>query len=176
MAEANVVFSLNGEELTIQCKIEDKMKDICEKYSLKVGKEMNSLLFLYGGNQVNFELKFKEQANYIGINDNKMKILVYTNENGIFNCTKCGQKIKLNTEKFDELILSYNEIIDSLNGIKFQIDGIINIASADSMKSQLKNINKMLNIVNEDIKNNNEKIKNLLIDYNTYIPLITIIK
>ena len=53
---------------------------ICEKYSLKIGKEMNSLLFLYGGNQVNLELNFKEQANSIGINDNEMKILVYTNE------------------------------------------------------------------------------------------------
>ena len=74
-----------------------------------------------------------------------------------------GHKIKLqHIEKFDELMLANDEIKDSINGIKFQIDNIIKISSTDySIKNQLKNINRMLNMINDDIKKNNEKIKNL---------------
>ena len=74
-----------------------------------------------------------------------------------------GHKIKLqHIEKFDELILANDEIKDSINGIKFQIDNIIKISSTDySIKNQLKNINRMLNMINDDIKKNNQKIKNL---------------
>ena len=53
MAEANAIFTLNREDLTIQCKTDDKMKDICEKYSSKINKEMNSLMFLYEGKPAN---------------------------------------------------------------------------------------------------------------------------
>ena len=54
MSEANVDFNLDGIKLTIQCKKEDKMKDICKNYSNKINKNMNSLLFIYEGNEVNF--------------------------------------------------------------------------------------------------------------------------
>ena len=43
MSEANVFFSLDGVNLTIQCTTEDKMKDICKSYSTKINKNMNSL-------------------------------------------------------------------------------------------------------------------------------------
>ena len=74
-----------------------------------------------------------------------------------------GHKIKLQKpENFDKLILTNDELKDSINGIIFQIDKIIKTSSTDfSIKNQLKNINKMLNMINEDIKKNNEKIKNL---------------
>ena len=72
MKEANVIFIFDGGNLTIQCTIDDKMISIYEKYSTKIDKEMNSLLFLYGGDQVNFDLKFREQANKQDLNKNKM--------------------------------------------------------------------------------------------------------
>ena len=74
MKEANAIFTFNGVDLSIQCTIDDKMKDICKKYSNKMNKEINSFLFLYGGNQVNFELAFKKQANYQDLKENKMNI------------------------------------------------------------------------------------------------------
>ena len=61
---------------------EDKMNDICKNYSIKINKNMNSLLFLYNGNKVDFDLSFKEQANDIDRNNNQMKILV----------SECGEK------------------------------------------------------------------------------------
>ena len=71
MAEANAIFTLNREDLTIQCKTDDKMKDICEKYSTQINKYMDSLSFLYEGNKVNFDLSFKEHANEIDRNNNE---------------------------------------------------------------------------------------------------------
>ena len=56
MALAN--FTFNGIKTTIQCVKEDKMKNICAKFASKIDKEINSLYFLYNGNQLNKELTF----------------------------------------------------------------------------------------------------------------------
>ena len=100
MSETKVIFSLDGVNLTIQCRREEKMKDLCERYSTKINKNMNSLLFLYEGNKVNFKLSFKEQANDKDRNNNQMKILV----------SKCDEKNNLNSGKLDEIILSNHNI------------------------------------------------------------------
>ena len=83
MLEANVIFTLDGVNLTIKCTTEDKIKDICKKYCAKINKNIDSLSFLYRGNKVNFELSFKEQANIIDRNNHEMKILVNKNYNNI---------------------------------------------------------------------------------------------
>ena len=103
MTEAKVIFDVEQQEVIIQCTTEDTMKDICEKLSIKINKKMNSLVFLHGGNQVNFELKFKEIANFDDIKEKKMNIVVkfFDDENNI--CPECGQKIKFSNEKLDDL-------------------------------------------------------------------------
>ena len=53
MANASVKFTLEGNSLTIQCTTEEKMKDICQRYSVKIETNTNCLLFLYGGNRIN---------------------------------------------------------------------------------------------------------------------------
>jgi len=40
-----------------------------------------------------------------------MKVLVYTREDDEFMCPKCGEKIKLNTERIDDIISSINNLI-----------------------------------------------------------------
>ena len=167
-AKANAIFTLDGIDLTIQCPPEDKMRDICLKYVAKIGANLNSLWFLYGGNQLNFNLRFKEQASLIDKENNKMRVLVYTNEEDGFICPKSGEKIKLNTEKIDNIISSNNNIKDNIIGIKAQIENIINSknSSLNLINIQLKNINILLNTINEDIKKNNEKLNNLLSDNN----------
>ena len=52
------------------------MKDICNKYAIKTEANLNSLIFLYGGNQINFEKKFKEQVNSLDCANNEMKVLI----------------------------------------------------------------------------------------------------
>ena len=54
--EPKVIFTLDGVDVSIQCSKEDKIKDICQKFANKVDKNLNSLLFLYGGNQFSFQV------------------------------------------------------------------------------------------------------------------------
>ena len=181
MSEAKVIFNLDGVDLIIQCSTEDKMRDICQRYSTKIGVSINSLIFLYGGNQLNLDLKYKDQANSLDKENKEMKVLVYKNENDGFICPKCGEKIKLNTEKIDDIILSNNNIKDTIIGIKVQLDNIINNknSSINLINIQLKNINIVLNTINENIKINIEKLNNLLNDNNNnnnYVRNINIIK
>ena len=92
-----------------------------------------------------------------------MQVLVYTNELDNFICPNCGEKIKLNTEKIDNIILSINNIKDTLNGAKLLIDNIIKTSSMNSLNIQLKSVNLILNtLINEDIKKINEKLNNIL--------------
>ena len=91
-----------------------------------------------------------------------MSILVYKNENDEFVCPKCGERLKLDTTKIDEIISSNKNMKDAIDGIKFNIDNIIRISSVNLVNTQLKNINTVLNTIIEDIQKNNEKLGKLL--------------
>ena len=168
MEKANIIFSFDSNTITIPCLISDKMKDICIRYSTKIQQNINSLIFLYGGSLLNFELSFKDQATSLDNEINEMKVLVYKNESDEFICPKCGEKIQLNKEKINDIISSNNNIKDTIHGIKLQIDNIVNNSSINSMNIQLKNINIILNTLNDNIQKNIEKLKNLFNDNNTY--------
>ena len=149
MSEANVIFTLDGVDLIKQCLTSDKMRDICERFGMKIEKNINSYTFLYGGNVINLDLTFESQANSIYKISKIMKILVYKNENDGFKCPNCGQIIKLNIE---EIISCYNNIIDSLDGVKLSIENIINNSLQNTVNNQLKNVNILLNTVKDEIK------------------------
>ena len=160
MLGANVVFTLDGIPLSIQCNENDIMKDICQKYANKIKRNINSLVFLYGGNQLNFNLKFKDII--IDKESKEIKVLVYSNEIDEFICPKCGEKIKLNTEKIDNIILSINNLKETIDSAKLMLENIIKTSSDNNINIQLKGINIILNTLNEDIKKTKEKVKNLL--------------
>ena len=130
------------------------MKDICKSYSTKINKNMNSLLFLYEGNKVNFDLSFKEHSNDIDRNNHQMKILV----------SECNEKNNLNSEKIDEIILSNKKMKDNIMNIKLQKDNVINISSNNSLNNQSKNINNILNI-NMLVKIKSKYISRILFSY-----------
>ena len=171
MSEAKVIFTLNEVNITIKCATEDKMEDICKSYSIKINQNMNSLLFLYEGNKVNFGLSFKEQANLIDRNNNEMKVLVNKIGNNIFICPKYDE-INLNSEKLDEIIVSNNEIKDNIIGINLQTDNIIKTSSMNSLNIHLKNDGEKLNVIAEDIK---KLMKNYIIYLMIILIIITII-
>ena len=164
MSEAIVEFTFMGNKMIIQCMKEEKMKDICKRYSIKIERHINTLIFMYNGNQINLELSFEEQANSMDKNNRRMNILVYNKDTDEFICPKCGEIIQLNTEKLDEIILLNNNIKDKINGLKMTIENIINNSIIDIINNQLKNINVILNSINEDINKNNNKLKNILND------------
>ena len=140
------------------------MKDICQKFAQKILLNINSLLFLYGGAQINFELSFLEQANSIDKKNNEMKIIVYNKENEGFVCPKCGEKIELDKEKINNIISSNNNIKDTITGIKIQIENIIKNNKINLVNVQLKNINLILNTLDEELKKNNKNLENLFED------------
>ena len=77
MSEAKVVFTLDGVDLVIQCLISDKMRDICQRFGMKVEKNINSLVFLYGGSIINLDLTFESQASSMDKINKVMKVLNY---------------------------------------------------------------------------------------------------
>ena len=164
MAEVNILFNFDGAIVIIQGLKNDKMRDICKKFENKIGINMNSLIFLYNGDQLNLDLSFNELANSIDKSNNEMKILVYRNELNEYTCPKCGEKIRLKSDKIEKVILSNNNIKDTIDGIKFQIENIIKISLKDPVIIQLKNINFLLNSINNSIEKNNEQLKNLFVD------------
>ena len=120
MSEANVVFILDGENLRVQCTTEDKMKDICKNYATKINKNINSLIFLYEGNKVNFELIFEEQANIIDRKNHEMKILVNKNENNrINNSIIISNSIKSNSNFRNVNYLKNINLLDNIKSIFF---------------------------------------------------------
>ena len=126
MSEANVIFSFEGVDVKIQCSKEDKMKDICQKYSNKIQKNINSLIFLYNGTKINFNLSYKEQK--IDKETNEIKVIVYGNEIGDLICPKCGEEVQLNAEKINDIILSINKLKEKIDGAKLIIENIIKIS------------------------------------------------
>ena len=143
---AEVKFTYEGLDIIIRCNKNQKMRDICTYLSTKINVNINSLIFLYGGTQLNLEKTFKELTK-----ENKISILVdkYKNEE---ICPKCG-KI-LNNEIINEIISSNNKVNYSLVGIKRQIELIMtdinNNVDINYIISQLQNINVVINKINED--------------------------
>ena len=152
MAEAK--FTFEGEDIIIQCTKNQKMRDICTNLSTKINVGLNSLVFLYGGGQLNLDKTFQELTK-----ENRISILVYKNENEEI-CPKCG-KI-LNNEMINEIISSNNNTNISLIGIKRQIETIMtdinNNVDINYINIQLQNINVLINKINEDIKKRNNKL------------------
>ena len=146
--------------MAIQCLTSDKMKYICQRFAAKAQRNINSLVFLYGGNLINLDLNltFESQANSEDKIKKEMKVLVYKNDNDGFKCPNCGHKIYLNIE---EIISSYNNIKDTIDGIKLTLENIIKNSLINTINNQLKSINYSLNAVNEDIKKNNKKLENI---------------
>ena len=75
---AEIKFTYEGSNTIIQCDINDKIKDIINKFLIKINKEKNiKLYYLYNGKIINKELTFNEQANQIDKNRKKMNVIVY---------------------------------------------------------------------------------------------------
>ena len=157
---AKVIFTYNGIETIIQCSKEDTMEKICNKYASKIDVNINSLLFIYSGNKINFKLSFKNQANAIDKERNKMNILVYKQDENGLKCPKCGEAI--NVDKFDAQIKFNLNQNDMLNELKNEINIINNSNEINKIKNKIRVINLIINnIIEENIKNT-KNIQNII--------------
>ena len=111
---SEVIFIYNGSNTTILCSKNETMKEICLKFSLKIQKDLNGLLFLYGGEIINFDLTYNQVCNQIDKEQNKMNILVYSKNTTIIKnkkdnsikyskdiiCHKCGEICRIKFENY----------------------------------------------------------------------------
>ena len=156
---ATAIFTYNGRKTAIQCKDGDKMGDICNKYISKTGLNKNSLIFIYGGNQINYNLKFNEQANTIDKERKEMNILVYENNENELKCPKCHETLNIDNNIFENLMKLNININDMLNELKSQIDLIKNV---NEIKTKIKVINHLINDIIDENNNYKKQIQNLL--------------
>ena len=79
---AEIIFNYRGIETKILCNINEKIKEVIEKYVNKVGIDISKLYFIYNGNKINDNnLILNEIINEEDKRRNIMNILV--NENNI---------------------------------------------------------------------------------------------
>ena len=108
MAEA--IFNYEGINTIIQCEINEKMKDIINRFLIKLEKKENNLYYLYNGTQIDYELTFNEQANDIDKNRKQMNIIVTKSEDAQniikeivskdIICPECKENSLINFENF----------------------------------------------------------------------------
>ena len=151
---AETVFTYEGKLITIQCNKNDEMRDICSNLTIKIKEDLNSLVFLHGGGQLNLDKKFNELTK-----ENKINVLVYKTENEI--CPKCGRILD---NKIIEGILSSNDnLCYSLTELISQIENMLKINMND-INSQSKNINAILNNIKENIKKAKKQLEQIKIN------------
>ena len=114
MEQNQIELSYDGVNTIIQCRADEKLKDIFQNFKFKVKAENKILIYMYNGITIqNEELTFNEIANSEDKKRNKMNILVVEGEgrpvpspqdyiiksNNII-CPQCKEDIKLNIEDF----------------------------------------------------------------------------
>ena len=154
---AETVFTYEGKVITIQCNKNDKMSDICSNLTIKIKEDLNSLVFLYGGGQLNLDKKFNELTK-----ENKINVLVYKTENEI--CPKCGRI--LDNKIIEDILSSNDNLCYSLTELISQIENMlkINMNDINYINSQLKNINVILKNINENIKKAKKQLEQIKIN------------
>ena len=111
-SNASILFIYNGIQTIIQFMKSDIMRNIFEKFSIKVELEKNkNFYYLYNGIKINEELKYEEIINEMDKEKNQMKILVIEENNKVIRsenlqeineivCPECGENILLNIEDY----------------------------------------------------------------------------
>jgi len=105
-----VEFIYQEKKITIHCKENDLIKDICKSFALKLNLEIDSLFFIYGGEKINLGLTFIDLANNIDKERKKISIIVFQKDLNISSnnvltikeviCPKCGENSRMKLENY----------------------------------------------------------------------------
>ena len=109
---AEIEFILDSLKTVIQCNINDKMKDICNRYAVKAEKDINKIYFVYNGKNLNndyLEQTFIQNANEIDKQRKKISLLVNEIDRKKENkkiiskeiiCPECGENIRMKINNY----------------------------------------------------------------------------
>ena len=102
---AEIEFFFNNQITTIQCNLDDKIKDICKIYSEKIKKDINLLYFIYDSNILNenyLELSFNEVVK--NSDKERKKINLSVKEKMVKSkeiiCPKCTEDIRIKINEY----------------------------------------------------------------------------
>ena len=77
---AEIIFNYKGNEIEIQCNLNEKIKNIFNKYETKIGMDISKLYFIYNGNIIDDNNLILNEI--INEEDKRRKILnILVNEN-----------------------------------------------------------------------------------------------
>jgi len=103
MAEA--IFTYKEIKTTLQCNLNDKMKDIIDNFLNPIKEKGDSFLYLYNGKEINKDLSFNEQATGPDKEQKKINIIVTKKDAGMISkdiiCPECKENIILDINKFN---------------------------------------------------------------------------
>ena len=147
----HAIFIYRGQNIIIQCNLDEKMKEIIQKFKIKAELNKEFIYYLYQGNQINQELKLENIISLDDKNLKQLKIVVnvmdeskqdnYIIKSKNIICPECKENIRIKIE--DYLIKLY----DCKNG------HIINNISLEKYETQNIDISK---IICENCKENNK--------------------
>ena len=76
----NAIFSYKESKIYIQCNLEDKILNICQKFSSKIGQDIESKIFIFNGKVLNLDSTLAEQLNGTADKSSDITIQVYDND------------------------------------------------------------------------------------------------
>ena len=153
---ANVEFNYNGQIVTIQCKENDKLENIIQKFCSKVQKSKQQLHFLYSGQIIsNYNLTFIELANLFDKSRKTLSIIaIDTYYNNDYSIIKEIKELKEKLNKANESKLKKNKEIQDFK------DKLIFIES--ERINQIKDLKNTIENKDQQIKQLQKQIKNML--------------
>ena len=137
------IFNFNEIETLINCNINDKLLDICNKFVNKIAVDINKLYFLYEGLEINKDLTCFELMNNKDKERGKMNIFVYDKKEKSKEiiCPKCYEncRIKWNNYKINLFGCKNGHVINNILLEEFEETQII-----DETKILCGNCNKSI--------------------------------
>ena len=75
----NTFFQYKENKVIIQCKSEEKLRNICQRFISKIGSDINSKIFIYDGRVINLESLLKDEIDLEKVEENEIVITVFDN-------------------------------------------------------------------------------------------------
>ena len=152
----DIEFIYNQSKISLQCNLNDKMKDIFQKFTIKVDMKREDIYFLYNGSTIEEELTLNEIINPKNIQNNKIQILVNdinninkSDENECLKpskniiCPNCKESIRITIHDYKVKLYGCrnNHITDNLPLNQFENTQMINEKKIICEKCQISNKN-----------------------------------
>ena len=145
-----VEFNFNGRTLTIQCNEYDIIGKIFQKFAIKIGANINSLTFIYNGNNnINRNLQINQVINNIDKNRNKMSVIVYDMNKSMISTYSNTSN---NNTQFVYPNINYQNVNNVNNNLRMQ-------ETIKKQQETIKNQQEMIKKYQETIKKQQEMIK-----------------